>query len=50
VEVLARRLPSAGLQPIDGAGHVPHLTHPYQLAELIEDFWASVGDKVGRPA
>ena len=43
VEVLARRLPSARLQPIDEAGHVPHLTHPHQLAELIQDFWATAG-------
>jgi pimeloyl-ACP methyl ester carboxylesterase len=40
-EVLARRLPSARLRPIDGAGHVPQVTHPYQLAEVIEDFWAT---------
>jgi pimeloyl-ACP methyl ester carboxylesterase len=49
-EILARRLPGAGRQSIDGAGHVPQLTHPRQLAELIEDFWATAGKEAVRPA
>lgn len=50
VEILARRIPGARQQSIGGAGHVPQITHPAQLAESIEDFWAAVGDEAGKPA
>jgi pimeloyl-ACP methyl ester carboxylesterase len=50
ITILARRLPGARQHSIDGAGHVPQLTHPRQLAELIEDFWAAAGDRAGQPA
>ena len=49
-EILAQRLAGARQHSIDGAGHVPQITHPHQLAESIEDFWAAVGDEAGKPA
>ena len=48
VEILARRLPTARQQSVDGAGHVPQITDPNQLAKLIEDFWATLGNPAAR--
>ncbi len=44
-EILAKRLPGARQQSIEGTGHVPQITHPYQLAETIEEFWATSYDE-----
>ena len=41
VEELAEQLPSAKVATIAGAGHVPHLTHPVELVELITGFMAT---------
>lgn len=49
-EILAGRLPGARRQAISGAGHVPQLTHPGQLAERVAEFWAAAGDRAGQPA
>jgi pimeloyl-ACP methyl ester carboxylesterase len=50
VEVLASRLPGAQRQAVDGAGHVPQLTHPAQLAQLLEAFWANATTRQGQLA
>lgn len=41
VEELAEQLPSAQMATLAGAGHVPHLTHPVELVELIRGFVAT---------
>ena len=50
VEILARRLPTGRQQSVGGAGRVPQVTDPRQLAKLIEDFRATLGDAAARPA
>jgi len=37
-ESLASRIPTAELVVIDGAGHVPTVTRPHQLVDIIEDW------------
>ena len=38
VETLARAAPQAELATIDGAGHVPHQTHPGEYAAIVSSF------------
>lgn len=39
---LTRLLPSAQVEAIDGAGHIPYATHPHQLAAVVSAFHQSV--------
>jgi pimeloyl-ACP methyl ester carboxylesterase len=39
---LARRVPEAQLETIEGAGHIPHRTHPDEYAAMVSTFFASV--------
>lgn len=39
-EELRERLPAAQAATIAGAGHVPHVTHPSELSELVKSFVA----------
>jgi len=48
-EALLRAMPGAGLMVLQGCGHVPALTHPELLAEVVRFFLtppAETGDKV----
>ena len=40
---LAASLPHARLTGLDGCGHLPHETHPAELARLVRGFVASLG-------
>src|SRR5207253_5289290 len=42
-EALRAGLPSAGLAIIEGAGHVPHYSHPDALAEVVRRFLTPPG-------
>jgi pimeloyl-ACP methyl ester carboxylesterase len=37
-EALAGALPRARIETVEGAGHLPHLTHPRAYAELVKSF------------
>ena len=37
-EALADALPNAEIHTIDGAGHLPHLTHAREYGELVRNF------------
>ena len=39
-EGLAERIPNSKLVVIEGAGHVPTITRPAEVAKAIEDFFA----------
>jgi pimeloyl-ACP methyl ester carboxylesterase len=34
----ARRIPNSRVEPIDGAGHLPHLERAQRVAQLVDDF------------
>jgi abhydrolase domain-containing protein 6 len=40
---LAKRLPNARLERLDGIGHVPMIEAPKRTAQLIEQFLRTVG-------
>jgi pimeloyl-ACP methyl ester carboxylesterase len=44
---VAARVPAATLVVLDGADHVPHLTHPHAFVEAIIDFHASTSRQAG---
>ena len=37
-EVLLEALPGAEIATMEGAGHLPHLTHPHEYAALVASF------------
>jgi len=38
LDQLAKALPHAKRKIIEGAGHVPHLSHPEQYIQLVKEF------------
>jgi pimeloyl-ACP methyl ester carboxylesterase len=45
IEVLAATLPAATAQPIPGAGHNPHATHPAEFAALVAEWSVASGQR-----
>jgi pimeloyl-ACP methyl ester carboxylesterase len=43
VEVVARALPRSRTHAFEGAGHVPHLSHPQQYVEVVRRFCSRAG-------
>lgn len=43
VELLDDLVPPIHVETIEGAGHVPHGTHPDALCEVLLDFWKEIG-------
>ena len=41
VEVLCAQIPSAHLEPIEGAGHLPQISHPQQYCRILAGFFNS---------
>ena len=48
VEELARRIPNARLEVVEGAGHVVHLDAPRIFNDILEGFLAEVAVKAGQ--
>ena len=42
IEKLMTALPNAKRITIEGAGHVPHMSHPDKYVELVTDFCLSI--------
>jgi pimeloyl-ACP methyl ester carboxylesterase len=49
VEVVAQALPASTIRTFQGAGHVPHLSHPQQYVEAVRQFCSGAG-AAGLPA
>jgi pimeloyl-ACP methyl ester carboxylesterase len=42
LEQLAKALPIAQSRTFEGAGHVPHLSHPKEYVDMLKNFYLTI--------